>query len=229
MTDGEASGLGGEVSVSVSLPAAEAVAAEEEESDEQEESGHSDDDEDVDDINHAAVPKEAVHPNSPTQRAQRADIWKHVRRIANHDVPDRGMNAECTHVCVYRLDNGDDGEKRYCNTPLKLFRSSKGKEAAWSTSDALAHFKKKHEDSSSARKQKAGARKRQTRLGECMHAAGSQGIQVSISSRKSTYTLSENEKVLSAITRWATYAARQVSKVRISADDDGGYTRRLEC
>ena len=54
MSDGEASGLGGEVCVSVSLPAAETVAAEEEESDEQEESGHSDDDEDVDDINHAA-------------------------------------------------------------------------------------------------------------------------------------------------------------------------------
>ena len=76
MTDGESSGLGGEVSVSVSLPAAEAVAAEEEESDEQEESGHSDDDEDVDDINHAALPKETVRANSPTQRAQRADILR---------------------------------------------------------------------------------------------------------------------------------------------------------
>jgi hypothetical protein len=46
MSDGETSGLGGEVSVSVSLPAEEAVAAEEEES----ESGHSDDDEDVPDL-----------------------------------------------------------------------------------------------------------------------------------------------------------------------------------
>ena len=54
--------------MSVSLPEAEAVAAEEEESDEQEESGHSDDDEDVDDINHAALAKEAVRANSPTQR-----------------------------------------------------------------------------------------------------------------------------------------------------------------
>ena len=26
------------------------------------------------------------------------------------------MNAECTHVCVYRLDDGGDGEKRFCNT-----------------------------------------------------------------------------------------------------------------
>ncbi len=25
----------------------------------------------------------------PPQRAQRADIWKHVRRIAKHDVPDK--------------------------------------------------------------------------------------------------------------------------------------------
>ena len=54
--------------------------------------------------------------------------WKHVRRIAKHDVPDRGMKAECMHVCVYRLDDGEDGEKRYCNTPLNLFRASKSKE-----------------------------------------------------------------------------------------------------
>jgi hypothetical protein len=44
-----------------------------------------------------------------------------------------------------------------------------------------------------------------------MHAAGSQGKQ-SISSRKSTYALSENEKVLSAIARWATYASMKVSQ-----------------
>ena len=77
---------------------------------------------------------------------------------------------------MYRLDNGDDGEKRYCNTPLKRFRSSKGKEDAWSTSAALEHFKNKHEDSSSVLKQKAGAAKRQSHLGECMHASGSVGI-----------------------------------------------------
>jgi len=140
MVDGETTDLGGEVSVSVSLPAAETVVDEEKER------------------------------NNPTQRAQSEDIWKHVRHITNHDVTDRGMNAECTHVCVYRLDNGDDGEKRYCNTPLKLFRSSKGKEDAWITSAALAHFKKKFEDSSSERKQKAGAAKRQSRLGEFMQS-----------------------------------------------------------
>ena len=178
---------------------------EEEENNEDAESGNSVDDEDMDDMNHTALPKEVVRPNTPTVRPQTADIWKHVSRIAKHDVPDRAMKTECTHVCVYRLDD-EDGEKRYCNTPLKLFRASSAKAAPWSTSAALAHFKKKHEASSSARKQKAGATKRQTRLSECMHAAGSQGIQ-SISSKKSTYALSENEKVLSAIARWATYAS----------------------
>ena len=78
----------------------EAVPPEEEESDEQAESGHSDDEEDVDDINHETLPKEAVRANTPTQRPQRSDIWKNVRRITNHDVSDHGMNAECTHVCV---------------------------------------------------------------------------------------------------------------------------------
>ncbi len=116
MADAEPTGLG-EVSVSASmLPAASVVSDEEEKEEEDEESGHADDEEDVDDINHAALSKEAVHANSPTQRPQRADIWKNVRRIAKHDVPDRGMKAECTHVCVYRLSDGEEGDQRYCNT-----------------------------------------------------------------------------------------------------------------
>ena len=172
MADGEQTGF---PQVSAPASAAVEVPEEEEENNEDTESGNSDDDEDMDDINHTALPKEVVRPNTPTVRPQTTDIWKHVRRIAKHDVPDRAMKTECTHVCVYRLDD-EDGEKRYCNTPLKLFRASSAKAAPWSTSAALAHFKKKHGDSSSARKQKAGAAKRQTRLSECMHAAGSQGI-----------------------------------------------------
>ena len=81
MADGEPTGLG-EVSVSASmLPGAQEVSAEEEEKDEAAESGHTDDEEDMDDINHAALPKEAVRPNTPTSRPQKADIWNHVRRI----------------------------------------------------------------------------------------------------------------------------------------------------
>jgi hypothetical protein len=104
-----------------SLSVSEGVAAEEMESDEHEESGHSDDDVDEDEINHSELSKETVRANSPKYRAQKSDIWKHVRRITIHDLPDRGMNAEYTHVCVYRLDDGGDGEKRFYNTPLKLF------------------------------------------------------------------------------------------------------------
>jgi hypothetical protein len=116
------------------------VSDEEEEKEEDEESGHPDDEEDVDDINHVSLSKEAVQGNSPTQRPQRVDIWKNVRRIVKLDVPDRGMKAEYTRVCVYRLSDGEEGDKRYCNTPLKLFRSSKDKEAAWNTSDALGYL-----------------------------------------------------------------------------------------
>ena len=75
----------------------------------------------MDDINHVALPKEAVRPNTPTSRPQKEDIWNHVRRITKHDVPDRGMKIDCTHVCVYPLEEGENGEKRYCNTPLNLF------------------------------------------------------------------------------------------------------------
>jgi len=38
-----------------------------------------------------------------------------VRCITKHDVPDRGMKAEFTHVCVYRLDDGEDGENLWFN------------------------------------------------------------------------------------------------------------------
>ena len=54
--------------------------------------------------------------------------------------------------------------------------------------------------------------KRQARLGECMHASATDGKQ-SVSSKKNTYGLSENEKVLSVITRWGTYAGMKVSQV----------------
>ncbi len=110
MSDAEPTGLG-EVSVSVSmLPAASVVSDEEEEKEEDEESGHADDEEDVDDINHASLPEEVVRvvrANSPTKRPHREDIRKNVRRIVKHDVPDRGMKVECTHVstclcvCLY--------------------------------------------------------------------------------------------------------------------------------
>jgi hypothetical protein len=58
MERGTGRGFFGEVSVSVS--AGLEVSEEEEEKDEDAESGNSDDEEDMDDINHAALPKEAV-------------------------------------------------------------------------------------------------------------------------------------------------------------------------
>jgi HD-GYP domain-containing protein (c-di-GMP phosphodiesterase class II) len=124
MTDGEPTGFG-EVSVSTSETLE--VSEEEEDKDEDTELGNSDDEEDMDDINHAALPKETVRPNSPTMRPQTVDIWKQVRCIVKHDVSDHAMKTECTHVCVYRLEDGENGEKRYCNTPLKLFRDSNAK------------------------------------------------------------------------------------------------------
>jgi hypothetical protein len=80
MTDGESTGFR-----EVSAPATPAVQVpeEEEEKNEDTESGNSDDDEDMDDINHTALPKEVVRPNSPTVRPQTVDIWNHVNRIAN--------------------------------------------------------------------------------------------------------------------------------------------------
>ncbi len=105
MADGETSGLVGEVSLSASLEVAEGVAAEEMEREEPEEWGHTDDDEDEDEINHSALPKGTVRANTPKGRAQKSDIWKHVKRIASHDSLHLGMNVECTHVCVYPLED----------------------------------------------------------------------------------------------------------------------------
>ena len=73
MADGEPTGFG---EVSVSASAALEVSEEEEDKDEDAELGNSDDEEDMDDINHAALPKETVRPNSPTMRPQTVDIWR---------------------------------------------------------------------------------------------------------------------------------------------------------
>ena len=101
MTDDEPTGSGG-VSVSVSiLPAGSLVSDDEEDKEVDEESGHVDDEEDVDDINHESLSKKTVRACSPGKRAQRPDIWNHVRRMTKHDVPDHGMKAETTTIeCI---------------------------------------------------------------------------------------------------------------------------------
>ena len=96
MADGETSGLVGEVSLSVSLPVEEGVAVEEMESDEHEESGHSDDDVDEDEINHSALPKEAVRANTPKGRAQKSDIWKHVKLNCARKLQWHSQSTEAT-------------------------------------------------------------------------------------------------------------------------------------
>jgi hypothetical protein len=121
------------------------------------------------------------------------------------------MNVDCTHVCVCPLADGEEGVKRFCNQPLKLFRASKALGAAWSTTASVAHSKKKHADSDVARKHKGRAEKTQLRLGECMQASGTADIQSS-SSKQITYGLSENEKVLSSMARWGLYASMKVSQ-----------------
>ena len=78
--------VSGEVSTSPNvLPTRSHVSSDEEDKEEDEESGHDDDEEDVDDINHAALPKDVVRANSPGRRSQREEIWKHVRRITDHE------------------------------------------------------------------------------------------------------------------------------------------------
>jgi hypothetical protein len=105
------------------------------------------------------------------------------------------MKIDCTHVCVYPLEEeGENGEKRYCNTPLKLVRASKAKDAAWSTSAALGHFKKNHEGSSAARKQQQCLLKRQARKGEAMHASASDN-KLSACSKKSPLGAQRNRSM----------------------------------
>lgn len=178
---------------------------------EENESSEDDDEEEVDESNHAKLPSAAIRAHSPGRRAHTSAAWTHLRRIHKHDVPGHEMNADCTHVCVFPLADGEGGVKRFCNQPLKLFRASKALGAGWSTSASVAHSKKKHAGSDVARKQKARAEKIQLRLGECMQASGTADIQSS-SSRHITYGLSENEKVLSAVARWGLYASMKVSQ-----------------
>jgi hypothetical protein len=143
------------------------------------ESSEDDDEEEVDEINHAKLPREAIRAHSPARRPHKSAAWTYLRRIHKHDVPGHEMNADCTHVCVCPLADGEEGVKCFCNQPLKLFRSNKESGAGWSTTSSVAHSKKKHADSDVARKHKGRAEKTQLRLGECMQASGTADIQSS--------------------------------------------------
>jgi hypothetical protein len=134
---------------------------------EENESSEDDDEEEVDEINHAKLSSTAIRAHSPGRRAHTSAAWTHLRRRAS-DVPGHEMNADCTHVCVFPLADGEEGVKRFCNQPLKLFRASKALGAGWSTSASVAHSKKKHAGSDVVRKQKARTEKTQMRLGEYM-------------------------------------------------------------
>ena len=140
---------------------------------------------------------------SPSRRVQKAPVWKYLKRIVKHNVFDREMKTDCTHICVHQLSDDEGGSKRYCNRVLKIFRDTKRPSSGWRTSTALEHFKKEHPHSDSVRKHKAKLEIRQVRLGESMHVSDS-------SSQRNTYGLSDNEKVLSAIDRWGTYASMKV-------------------
>jgi hypothetical protein len=78
---------------------------------EENESWEDDDEEEVDEINHAKLPSAAIRAHSPGRRAHTSAAWTHLRRIHKHDVPGHEMNADCTHVCVCPLADGEEGVK----------------------------------------------------------------------------------------------------------------------
>ena len=76
---------------------------------EENESWEDDDEEEVDEINHAKLPSVVIHVHSPGRRAHTSSSWTHLRRIHKYDVPGHEMNADCTHVCVCPLADGEEG------------------------------------------------------------------------------------------------------------------------
>ena len=193
---------------------------------EENESWEDDDEEEVDEINHAKLPSAVIRAHSPGRRRNTSAAWTHLRRINKHDVPGHEMNADCTHVCVCPLADGEEGVKCFCNQPLKLFRASKALGAAWSTTASVAHSKKKHADSDVARKHTGRAEKTQLRLGECMQASGTADIQSS-SSKQITYGLSENllkfcKFIFKDMTEW--HRGNPFSQ----AQHDGGTRHRVQ-
>jgi hypothetical protein len=138
---------------------------------------HDDDEQDVDDINHTQVPKETVRTHSPSKRRRGAPVGQHLKRIDKYNLPDRPINADCTHICVYPLSDDEGGSKHSCNTSLKLVRGTKIASSAWNTSAAVGHFKKNHPHSDSVWNQKGKLETRRAHLVECMYVSVSQVIQ----------------------------------------------------
>jgi hypothetical protein len=80
------------VSVDVSmLPAGSPACSDEDDKDDHEDSGHVDDDDEGDEINHEALPKEAVRAHTPSRRERRSTLWKYLWRIDRHDLTGHGM------------------------------------------------------------------------------------------------------------------------------------------
>jgi hypothetical protein len=83
-----------------------------------------DDEEEVDEINHAKLPRETIRAHSPGRRAHTSEAWTYLRRIHKHDVPGHEMHADCTHVCVCPLSDGEEsvelthgGSRKKCRRP----------------------------------------------------------------------------------------------------------------
>ncbi len=91
MADGDQTGF---PQVSAPASAAVEVPEEEEENNEDAESGNSVDDEDMDDMNHTALPKEVVRPNTPT-----------VRRVERLDCSGGclGLMADLLHADMFKV------------------------------------------------------------------------------------------------------------------------------
>ena len=129
MSDNVTVGSGG-VDESVSmLSAVSNVSGDEENKDDEEECYDGDDDE----VDHTKVPQEMLRACSPTARTRAAPVWQHLKRIAKFNMSDREIQEDHTHMCVYPLSDDESGSKRYCNTPLKLFKSKSGS-CTWSGS-----------------------------------------------------------------------------------------------
>lgn len=101
MSDNVTVGSGG-VDESVSmLSAVSNVSGDEENKDDEEESDDGDDDE----VDHTKVPQEMLRACSPTARTRAAPVWQHLKRIAKFNMPDREIQEDRTHMCVYPLSD----------------------------------------------------------------------------------------------------------------------------
>ena len=100
---------------------------------------------------HLPLPSSMIGLNSPRKRAETSNCWSVVKRLKScEDAPSwakKWFSKGYSHVCIHEIPRDTHGGT-VCNTPLRLHKLARGKDAkpSWVTTHATTHISRYHKD-----------------------------------------------------------------------------------